>query len=98
MPILIYLAIVIVLFIKDRKIRPMASGGLWIVLAWLIVIGTKPVSAWLGTDVGDSTIESYAEGDPTLGYTSVLHDGARHLYFGFNRHVSEFYAALTARY
>jgi hypothetical protein len=41
---------------------------------------------------------SYAEGDPTLGYTSVLHDGVRNPYFGFNRHVSEVYVALTARY
>ena len=41
---------------------------------------------------------AYAQGDPTLGYTSALHDGARHLYAGFNRHVSEVYAALSARY
>ena len=41
---------------------------------------------------------SYGQGDPTLGYTSVLHDGARHLYYGFNRHVSEVYLALAARY
>jgi hypothetical protein len=41
---------------------------------------------------------AYAQGDPTLGYTSALHDGARHLYYGFNRHVSEVYAALSARY
>lgn len=45
----------------------------------------------------DATL-SYAQGDPTLGYTSVLHDGARHMYFGFNRHVSEVYFALSARY
>ncbi len=41
---------------------------------------------------------TYGEGDPTLGYTSVLHDGARHMYFGFNRHVSEVYLSLSARY
>jgi hypothetical protein len=41
---------------------------------------------------------SYGEGDPTLGYTSVLHDGVRNPYFGFNRHVSEVYLALSARY
>jgi len=41
---------------------------------------------------------AYGQGDPTLGYTSVLHDGARHMYFGFNRHVSEVYLTLSARY
>jgi len=41
---------------------------------------------------------SYGEGDPSLGYTSVLHDGVRRPYFGFNRHVSEVYLAVSARY
>ena len=41
---------------------------------------------------------SYAQGDPTLGYRSVLSDGARHMYYGFNRHYSEVYAVLSARY
>ena len=40
---------------------------------------------------------AYAQGDPTLGYTSVLHDGVAHLY-GFWRLNSEVYAALTAHF
>jgi hypothetical protein len=41
---------------------------------------------------------SYAQGDPSLGYTSALHDGARHVYPLFWRHTSTVYAALSATY
>jgi hypothetical protein len=40
---------------------------------------------------------AFAQGDPSLGYTSVLHDGVGHTY-GFYRQTSELYAALTLRY
>lgn len=40
---------------------------------------------------------AYAQGDPSLGFTSALHDGVSHLYF-FYRLQSEVYATLTARY
>jgi hypothetical protein len=40
---------------------------------------------------------AFAQGDPSLGYTSVLHDGVGHTY-GFYRQSSEVYAALTLRY
>lgn len=38
-----------------------------------------------------------AQGDPSLGYTSVLHDGVGHTYL-FYRQTTEVYAALTIRY
>jgi hypothetical protein len=40
---------------------------------------------------------AYAQGDPTLGYTSALHDGVQHLY-GFWRRSSQVYAVVDARY
>jgi hypothetical protein len=40
---------------------------------------------------------AYAQGDPSLGFTSALHDGISHVYF-FYRLQSELYATLTARY
>jgi hypothetical protein len=40
---------------------------------------------------------AFAQGDPTLGYTSVLHDGIGHVY-AFWRQNSEFYGVLSARY
>jgi hypothetical protein len=40
---------------------------------------------------------AYAQGDPTLGYTSVLHDGVAHVY-PFWRQTSEVYGVVSARY
>ena len=41
---------------------------------------------------------AFANGDPTLGFNSVLHDGVAHYYSVYWRHTSEFYGALSARY
>jgi hypothetical protein len=40
---------------------------------------------------------AYAQGDPTIGYTSLLHDGVGHAYLGY-RQTSEVYASLGLRY
>jgi hypothetical protein len=40
---------------------------------------------------------AYAQGDPALGFTSVLHDGVSHTYF-FVRQNSSVYGVFTARY
>jgi hypothetical protein len=45
---------------------------------------------------GDFTV-AFAQGDPSLGYTSRLHDGVSHLYL-FYRQTSEVYAALSLHY
>lgn len=49
------------------------------------------------TGLGLNARVAFAQGDPTLGFTSVLHDGVSH-YYVFYRQTSEFYAALTAHY
>lgn len=40
---------------------------------------------------------AFANGDPTMGYGSVLHDGVQHVYGSF-RQTAEVYAVLGARY
>jgi len=40
---------------------------------------------------------AYAQGDPSLGYTSLLHDGVQHPSFGY-RQVAEVYGVISARY
>jgi hypothetical protein len=40
---------------------------------------------------------AFAQGDPTIGYTSLLHDGNSHVYAGYRQN-SELYATLTIRY
>jgi hypothetical protein len=54
---------------------------------------TPPPFARIHTDV----TAAYAQGDPTLGYTSILHDGIGHIY-PFWRQTSEFYFTIAARY
>jgi hypothetical protein len=40
---------------------------------------------------------AYAMGDPTVGYSSVLHDGVGHVYLGYRQN-SEVYLSLAVRY
>lgn len=47
--------------------------------------------------IDSSLTATLAQGDPTLGYTSVLRDGVGHV-SAFYRHSSEFYIALDAEY
>ena len=54
---------------------------------------SPPPFARIRTDIS----AAYAQGDPTLGYTSILHDGIAHIY-PFWRQTSEFYFTLAARY
>lgn len=52
------------LFVRDRKFRPMSSGALWVPLLWLAIIGSRPVSVWLGASLPIETAGDYAEGSP----------------------------------
>jgi len=55
---------IIYLFIRDRKLRPMPSWGVWISLFWLVIIGTRPVSSWFGLGVQIENPDDYIEGSP----------------------------------
>lgn len=50
----ICLLLVIWLFARDQRLRPMTSGALWIVLVWITIIGSRFVSAWFGSVEIDS--------------------------------------------
>jgi exopolysaccharide production protein ExoQ len=52
------------LFARDRKLRPMTSGGLWIVLIWVAIIGSRNVSYWFGAGTQVDKVTDYAEGSP----------------------------------
>lgn len=56
------------LFYRDRKLRPMTSWASWIPLFWVMIIGSKPVSAWFGV-TGEAAADQimpteYLEGSP----------------------------------
>jgi len=52
------------LFARDQKLRPMPSWGLWIALIWIMIIGSRPVSFWLGGGFPVVTPGDYIEGSP----------------------------------
>jgi len=51
------------LFMRDHKRPPRLSWALWLPLVWMIIIGSKPVSAWLGSGV-EETSGGFSEGSP----------------------------------
>lgn len=62
----ICLSFIVWLFARDRTLRPMTSGSLWIALLWIVIIGTRFVSRWHGYEVEPDTDFSDAllEGNP----------------------------------
>ena len=55
--------VIVWLFIRDKEIRPMGSFGLWIAWMWFTIIGSRPLSGWLG-DRGDDSPDVLLEGSP----------------------------------
>ena len=53
------------LFARDRKLRPMASGALWIPLLWIMFIGSRSISYWSSLEVDpDQIYATSLEGSP----------------------------------
>lgn len=55
---------ILLLFARDRHLRPMTSGALWLVLLWIAIIGSRPVSIWLGGGFHVENPADYLEGSP----------------------------------
>lgn len=52
------------LFAKSKKQARGLSGALWIPLIWALLIGSKPITLWLGLTGTAETADSYVEGSP----------------------------------
>lgn len=52
------------LFIRDNRIRPMTSGALWVPLIWIMINGSRHVSAWFNGGIETESPDSYLEGTP----------------------------------
>ena len=61
---IIYLLFILWLFASDRKLRPMTSNALWIPLLWIMIIGSRPISLWLGSGIQIDSPADYIEGSP----------------------------------
>lgn len=55
---------VLALFALDRERNVRTSKSLWLPVAWIWIIGSRPVSAWLGIGSGTDTAVELAEGSP----------------------------------
>lgn len=42
----------------------MVSHALWIPVVWLLIVASRPVSVWFGSNIGMQSMEEYAEGSP----------------------------------
>src|SRR5512140_1776415 len=60
------------LFARDRKLRPMTSGALWIALIWIFIMGSRPLSAWFGREISIETPQGYLEGNPLDAVVMLL--------------------------
>lgn len=47
----------------DLRHRPQVSPAVWVAVAWLVLISTRPVSSWFAGGGGD-VAQGYDEGDP----------------------------------
>lgn len=61
---LICLAFVAWLFVRDRKLRPMTSGYLWLPILWFLIITSRPVSLWFGGGWSVKDPKDYLDGSP----------------------------------
>jgi len=56
---------IIFLFYRDNRLRPMSSKALWVVLIWIMIIGSRTVSSWVGIEIDpDQKAVVYLEGSP----------------------------------
>jgi len=51
------------LFVRDRKHGNSSSGATWIPLIWLLILGSRPVSSWIGFDQTSEPVY-YQDGSP----------------------------------
>lgn len=61
-------ALVSWLFAKDQRVRPMPSPESWLPLAWFVIVGTRPLSAWFSIQEEDSA-DAFLEGSPLDRYS-----------------------------
>src|SRR5438309_3443333 len=51
------LAFIAFLFVRDWRERPPITGALWIPLLWLVIIGSRNVSEWIGFGGATSLVD-----------------------------------------
>ncbi len=61
------------IFRRDGRVRRSVSTSIWIVLAWILIHGTRPVTSWLaGVDPSIFQAESRDEGNPVEALINIF--------------------------
>ena len=60
------------LFARDSKLRPMSSPGVWIPFTWFVILGTRPLSSWIGYAEDVDSADSFMEGNPLDRNTLIV--------------------------
>lgn len=60
----VYVLLILVLFWLDRDPKDHTSGALWIPSIWLLLIGSRPISAWLQGGQISVSADQMMEGSP----------------------------------
>ncbi len=60
---LLFLGLVVWLWKRDVQRRPSVSSASWIVVAWVVVCASRPVSEWFQSGQA-ATVDAYLEGSP----------------------------------
>ena len=69
----IHIAFILWLFFRDRKLRPMTSVALWVPLLWIMIIGSRAVSIWVGAEGPKvETVDDYLQGSPFDRNTNLV--------------------------
>jgi len=55
--------VILCLFLQDTRHRKGISAALWLVVAWMAILASRPVSAWLGMGGGNEVIGNESEGN-----------------------------------
>ncbi|MCM0082857.1 O-antigen ligase family protein [Geomonas sp. Red32] len=76
------LVFILIVFWRDRKLRPVPSWGTWVVFIWVVVIGSKSAGYWFGAEANMDSLDNYIEGSPLDRniYLSLICLGAFALY------------------
>ena len=64
------------LYLNDVRRRQAISPAVWSVVAWITLLGSRPVSTWFSIDGGGGSAESYDEGNPferSVYFILILH-------------------------
>src|SRR2546426_10779518 len=52
------------LFARDYKQQPNISSAVWIPTIWLLILGSRPASWWLGLTPAVASVDEIMEGSP----------------------------------